>query len=162
MVCGARRRLLEVAADFDDSNGLRTALRILDAYPVPLRAAAALLGVGQAACIAAAANYGTGTPLGVRAKTAGCWARWGCGYSVPFKCCSLGDSMAWICCWLNQESLLANGPGESAFALLRHFISWFSLLVYLPFSEISKTVIQHQALQVPRSTPAVALHCVSV
>lgn len=72
---GARRRLLEAAAEFDDSNGLRTALRILDAHPVPLRVASALLGVGQAACIAAAANYGTGTPLVVRAKTAGCWAR---------------------------------------------------------------------------------------
>lgn len=80
---GARRRLLEVAADFDDSNGLRTALRMLDAHPFPLHIAAALLGVGQAACIAAAANYGTGTPLALRAKTAGCWARWGCGYSVP-------------------------------------------------------------------------------
>ncbi|KAK9832509.1 hypothetical protein WJX81_003483 [Elliptochloris bilobata] len=72
-------RLLDAAAEFDDSNGLRTALGILDAHPGPLRAAAALLGVGQAACIAAAANYGTGTPLAARAKTAGYWAREKCG-----------------------------------------------------------------------------------
>lgn len=70
------RPVLAAAAEFDDSNGLRMALSILDAHPGPLCFAAAALGFAQAACIAAAANYGSGTPLAARAKTAGCWARW--------------------------------------------------------------------------------------
>lgn len=69
------RPVLAAAADFDASGGLRTALGMLYEHPRPMYAAAVALGLAQAACIAAAANYGTGTPLVVRAKSAGYWAR---------------------------------------------------------------------------------------
>jgi len=70
-----RRPVLAVAARHDGSGGLRAVLRVLDAHAAPLCAAAAALGAAQAACLVAAAAYGSRTPLAARAQTAGCWAR---------------------------------------------------------------------------------------